>query len=227
MGTPLKPGDKLVVQIHYHPTGEGAEMDATTRVNLQWIEDEPDYISRIFLIGNIQEEDAEWAGGKGYGLTTGPDFLIPAGAKGHQEINRFLLDDGGDPFARLVPVHVWLASTHMHYVGTDMKITVTEPSGAEQCLVQTPKWDFEWQRGYFYEGEVEELPVVRLGDSLTMRCTYDNSMDNPFVREALEDQGLTEPQDVRLGDETLDEMCIGVFGFAVHKDVAKDFGFQR
>jgi hypothetical protein len=32
--------------------------------------------------------------------------------------------------------------------------------------------------------------------------------------EALREQGLRAPQDVRLGEQTLDEMCLGVIGVA-------------
>lgn len=218
VGTPLLPGDKMVMQVHYHPTGAGVETDDSTRLDVKWTTEEPDYVSNVFLIGNIEQEDAGFAGGDGFGLTTGPDFLIPAGAADHQEVNKFLLPGGEDPLSSLLPLRLWMVGTHMHYVGVDMKISVTSRSGGEQCLVQTPRWDFNWQRGYFYEGDVEELPAIRAGDTLNMRCTYDNSLDNPFVREALDAQGMETPQDVALGDDTLDEMCLGVFGVAVPKE---------
>ena len=99
-----------------------------------------------------------------------------------------------------------------------MKITKTDPGGDDQCLVHTPAWDFNWQRGYFFDGPVEDMPKLRLGDTLTMRCTYDNSLSNPYVREALDEQGLEEPIDVTLGEESLDEMCLGIFGLAVPKE---------
>ena len=47
-----------------------------------------------------------------------------------------------------------------------------------------------------------------------MRCTYDNTLNNPGVVEALGQQGLEEPVEVRLGEETLDEMCLGIYGIA-------------
>lgn len=225
-GIPLKPGQKLVVQMHYHPTGSGPEVDAETRIDLAWVNEKPNYIGGVYLIGNFDQENPSWAGGEGYGLTTGPDFLIPAGATDHQEINRYRLDDNGRAIARLMPLYVWMVGTHMHYVGKDMKITATSPDGEDQCLLQTPHWDFNWQRGYLFNGAVEQLPVVHPGDSLTMRCTYDNSLGNPFVREALNAQGMTEPRDVALGEGTLDEMCLGVFGFAVDKMYAADVGLE-
>lgn len=225
VGTPLLPGDRVVVQIHYHPTGSGAEVDDSTRIDFKWTTEEPDYTGGIFLIGNFEQENMTLAGGEGYGLTTGPDFAIPAGASDHLEINRFHLDDQDNPLNRLLPIRLWMVGTHMHYVGVDMKLSITNPQGAEQCLVQTPSWDFNWQRGYYYEGAVEDLPAIHLGDDLTMRCTYNNSMSNPFVREALESQGHDEPIDVKLGEETLDEMCLGVLGIAVPKENGPAFGF--
>lgn len=79
---------------------------------------------------------------------------------------------------------------------------------ADECLLQTPDWNFEWQRFYEYDVAIEEMPFAMPGDVFEFRCVYDNSMDNPFVREALREQGLDAPHDVLLGDETLDEMCL-------------------
>ncbi|MEZ4470103.1 MAG: hypothetical protein R3F60_04700 [bacterium] len=79
---------------------------------------------------------------------------------------------------------------------------------ADECLLQTPAWDFSWQRFYAYDAPIDQLPFVQAGDVFEWRCTYDNSMDNPFVREALRQQGLDAPHDVSLGEETLDEMCL-------------------
>ncbi len=78
----------------------------------------------------------------------------------------------------------------------------------DECLLQTPDWNFEWQRFYTYDAPIEQLPFVTAGDRFEFSCTFDNSMGNPFVREALAEQGLEAPQDVRLGEETLDEMCL-------------------
>ena len=47
-----------------------------------------------------------------------------------------------------------------------------------------------------------------------MTCQYDNTTDNPKVREALTEQGLSEPVDIYLGESTLDEMCLAVAAIA-------------
>ncbi len=106
-------------------------------------------------------------------------------------------------------------------LGDDLQICLDDPDFSqygelppqpeEECLVQTPAWNFEWQRWYVYdEPEITKLPFLGPGDTLDLRCTYDNSLDNPFVLKALQEQGLDEPVDVYLGDETLDEMCLAV-----------------
>lgn len=108
--------------------------------------------------------------------------------------------------------------THMHYVGKDARFWIernnpTAGEPAEECLVQTPAWDFNWQRGYMFDVSISELPTISSGDKLRLECRYDNSMSNRFVAEALAQEGLSAPHDVYLGEQTLDEMCLGAIGF--------------
>ena len=51
---------------------------------------------------------------------------------------------------------------------------------------------------------------VRGGDKIRVRCTYDNSLDNPGVKDMLTEVGLDAPVDV-----FLDEMCLTGLGVAV------------
>ncbi|MFV8755464.1 hypothetical protein ACNOYE_33365 [Nannocystaceae bacterium ST9] len=206
---------KLVIQIHYHPTG-ALETDPDTSVAFREAEGVPAYIGQYALPGNEDSLD-----NSGYGLQPGPndqgepEFRIPAGVQGHTE-------------RMLVPIPplfseaiIWQASSHMHYLGVDMRLGVDrfqpEPDTDidEECFVQTPYYNFEWQRGYRYDGALADMPTVHPGDVLTLDCTFDNSMNNPHLAEALADQGLDAPVDVYLGEQTLDEMCLGVFGVAV------------
>jgi hypothetical protein len=110
-------------------------------------------------------------------------------------------------------LRIFGVSAHMHNVGTDMLIGVqrnTPVDGAPdiECLLQTPRWNFNWRRIYAYDASLDEVPLVHGGDDLYLRCTYDNAMTNPFVTQALAEQGLDA--DVHLGEATLDEMCLGV-----------------
>ncbi|MEP7126809.1 MAG: hypothetical protein ABJE95_38115 [Byssovorax sp.] len=208
IGLPMAAGSKLVMQIHYHPAGATGAPDAT-QFQMRFTDVDPDYEAAIALIGNFTKADAS-----GDGLLPGPDdksgpeFLIPAGARGHTETMRFTVPGG------LPELKVYGVATHMHYVGTDMSIQVarkapTAAQPADECLVETPRWDFNWQRQYAYDTSIETLPTLHAGDQVTFKCTYDNSMENPFVKRALLEQKLTAPQDVTLGETTLDEMCLG------------------
>ncbi len=175
----------------------------------------PEYEMVFALIGNDGNQQAN-----GDGLQSGPnddgdiEFRIPAEASDHTETMLFTLPEtiNGGPMPEL---YVYGSGTHMHYVGTDMRVKIDHKNAAsakkgDECLVQTPDWNFAWQRAYLYDTKVEDLPRFLPGDVLEMRCKYDNTMKNPYVVKALKDQKLQAPVDVFLGESTLDEMCLAV-----------------
>jgi hypothetical protein len=198
----------LVMQVHYHANGTEAAPDAT-KLALRFNESKPQYLLEVVLLGNMP---GPLPGGNG--LLPGPndpdsgvEFRIPANAAGHIERMRFTVP------SLPVPVHIYGAAPHMHYIGTDLKTTIGHANPApgeakEECLIQTPQWDFTWQRFYVYDAPLEELPELRSGDVINIRCTYDNTLGNPFLKRALNEQHLSAPVDVRLGESTLDEMCL-------------------
>ena len=47
-------------------------------------------------------------------------------------------------------IHVRSIMPHMHYIGKDMKITAVLPDGAEQVLLDVPRYDFNWQTSYIF-----------------------------------------------------------------------------
>jgi hypothetical protein len=207
-GIPMPAGSRIVVQMHYHPTLGGTEMDVSS-VQLKTTNVQPEYDAVLALLGNFRKQDSD-----GSGLQPGmndtevdvAEFRIPAGAPDHIEslVYRQELPIG---------VPIFSVGTHMHYVGTSMKIEKKTSDGSgDECLLHTPRWDFDWQRSYAFDTAIEDLPVLEAGDELHMRCNYNNSLSNPAVADALTAQGLTEAVDVYLGEETLDEMCLGVFG---------------
>jgi hypothetical protein len=174
-------------------------------------DEKPELVSVVLLIGNFEKlQTTDYGDGD---LLQQPDedaaeFMIPANAKHHVEEVTWKWKLPADTALR-----VYAAGTHMHYVGRDALVTLErshamngEPD--EECLIQTPAWDFNWQHGYAYDTDYEHYPTMRDGDTLHVRCTYDNTLDNPFMRKALDEQDLDQPIDVPLGEDTLDEMCL-------------------
>jgi len=66
---------------------------------------------------------------------------------------------------------VWGVMPHMHQRGVQQSAHVTRAGGDEECLVEVPQWDFEWQLTYFYEEPV----TMSFDDRLDVTCTYDTS----------------------------------------------------
>jgi hypothetical protein len=209
VAVPLAAGSLLVMQVHYHPhSAIDVASDATT-VQLRFSDAPPQYRAISKLIGNFK---SSLPGGDG--LLPGPDdpatgasFVIPAGSSGHTETMQFTFS-----LARLSGVSPYLYGVggHMHLAGVDEKISLAKADGTNECLLQIPHWDFDWQRRYDYDSAIEKLPVISPGDKLQIRCTYDNTLQNPKIVSALQQQNLQAPRDLVLGETTLDEMCLAV-----------------
>jgi hypothetical protein len=203
-GMPVPAGARLVMNVHYHPTGLGPEVDDSTALDLRWHDERPPLVAQLALVGNGQGELLPGPNDRGE-----PEFFIPAGAKGHTE--EIVVEIPED----IPGVRIWQVGSHMHYVGVDMLIGLRRKgSSTTECLMQTPHYDFNWQRGYVYDAPLDDLPLARGGDEIYLRCTYDNTLDNKNLVRALKEQGLDEPVDIYLGEETLDEMCLAAFGIA-------------
>jgi hypothetical protein len=205
VGITVPAGARLILNVHYHATGGGPELDDGTGLALRWTTDPPEYGSLFRLIG---------APGAGDPLT-GP-LLIPAGAKDHVESYEWVVSANGNPFPDSVEARIWAIVNHMHKVGVSERVWLEDrDTGETTCLLNTPKWDFDWQRVYEYDAAANEGIRVKAGDIVHVECTYDNTLDNPGVVEALAEVGLSEPIDVALGEGTLDEMCLTGIGVGV------------
>lgn len=216
---PLEAGTKIVMQVHYHPHARATGDADRTTFQYATTDKAPAYVVDARLIGNFRTQIFP-----GIGLMPGPadpdagvEFLVPRGVKGHTETMAFTMPPffNGQTIGKMRILNV---GAHMHIVGVDEKVTILRAKAApgqpaEECLLQEPNWSFDWQRGYQYDAPIEALPSISPGDKLEMRCTYDNSMGNLKLKAALAEKGKREPEDVRLGEETLDEMCLLAISF--------------
>jgi hypothetical protein len=122
------------------------------------------------------------------------DLRIPPGAPAHQvaqtwQINRDVL------LLAFFP--------HMHLRGKSFRYEALYPDGAEEILLDVPRYDFNWQNRY------ELAEPIRLPAGARLRCTavYDNSADNPANPDPT--------AEVRAGQQTWDEMFNGYFDVAL------------
>jgi len=204
VGSEVPVGTRLILNVHYHAAAT-PQTDSGTGLALRWKTTAPRWASLFTLIG---------APGMGDSLN-GP-LMIPAGAKDHVEEYVWTVSNGGEAIPDIVDIRLWAALNHMHKVGVDMRVTIEDrDTGVETCLLQTPRWDFNWQRSYAYDTPITSAQRVRGGDKIHVRCTYDNTLANPGVQDMLSEVGLDAPVDVTLGEGTLNEMCLTGLGVAV------------
>jgi len=213
LAVPIVGGAKFVVNIHYHPTGATAAPDATQldmRLSSTWPK-------KMYFVGGFGNEATapNLLADPDDRLAGTPEFRIPANIAAHNEHMRITVPSLGD----LTEVKLYSVNPHMHMIGTGLSVTVERPAprGTDpqtECLANG-KWNFDWQRTYIYNTSLDQLPSLRPGDVIDMKCTWDNTMANPFVQRALADAGLIAPIDVNLGEGSLDEMCLEIFGFAI------------
>lgn len=185
-GVRVDPGSKIIVQMHYNTLTAGKLPDRTTL--------------DLALTTSVEKEALvmPWAN--------------PSWLKGNMPIPAFEEDVmhtfSFDPtvfFSDGKPIRFHGAALHMHTLGTRGRLSIlrSDGSGSEACLLDVPRWDFDWQGMYDLAEPVDLMP----GDRLTLECHWDNSPPNqPII-----DGKPKMPTDVNWGEGTTDEMCLGVF----------------
>ena len=162
-GLPVKGGRRMLMQVHYHVHTPGDAVPDTTAVDLMI---EPTVPDPSFLF-----------------LLAAPDLYLPAGQSSVTTTNQYQLPGW------LGQYNLWGVFPHMHTLGKTLRVEF-DHLGETTCAIDVPRWDFNWQQGYFYD----RPPLVAGGgDTLRITCTHDTS-------------DLTEP--VSWGEGTEDEMCL-------------------
>lgn len=105
------------------------------------------------------------------------------------------------------PVQLHAIYMHSHLTAKSQKLSIIRgggsgggpvigpiSSGSEECLLDLKKWDFYWQRSYFYD-ELKNHPVILYpGDSIRIECTYVNNTATTVIP----------------GENSNQEMCLGL-----------------
>jgi len=92
-----------------------------------------------------------------------------------------------------VPISIDIVGVmpHMHQYGQRLNATILRDDGSEECIVEVPEWDFDWQYIYFYETPVTVDPA----DLFELTCWFDTT---------------TADDDVLAGWGTQNEMCLTI-----------------
>lgn len=166
----LPKGSDLVLSTHFHPSGKIEKEISTVGV---YFADKPP--TKAFT--GVQLPPL-------FGVFAGLD--IPAGAKDYTIEDSFVLP---------VDVKAFGASAHAHYLGKQMHLIATLPSGQQKKLLWINDWDFAWQGQYQFK-EAVSLPK---GTRLDVKITYDNTPENPH-------NPSSPPKRVKWGEGSFDEM---------------------
>ena len=92
---------------------------------------------------------------------------------------------------------------HMHMLGRDIKVTLTQPGGKPTTLVFIKDWEYNWQETYFFKEPI----LLKPGARLEVESSFDNSDKNP-------NNPFSPPRWIKFGEQTTDEMCYVFFGAA-------------
>jgi len=118
-----------------------------------------------------------------------PELLIAAGAKNREITGTLAMDDD---------YHLVAIVPHMHWLGKDFSLTAELSDGSKRVLIQVDHWDFNWQDTY----DLAQPIALPKGTQIKMLAHFDNSEGNPY-------NPSKPPVEVRWGEQTTNEMCIG------------------
>ncbi len=171
----LPKGARLVMQVHYNLQGHTLAPDQST---LQmWLRPTaPQFMVRAMPVADLG--------------------LHLAAGDAHAQAELVTTNTGKTPWV------IVSAAGHMHRLGTEIKVVSLAASGTETCLMDLPKWDFNWQQ--FYRFRTGEEVYVQPGEKVKMTCTWDNSASHQPVINGVQ----ATPKDVWWGESTADEMCL-------------------
>lgn len=159
MGVPIRPTDKLVVQMHYNlaDVGTVAHTDST-KIHLRFAPT----VSRQ-LAFSLPDPFLDSLG------NPTPDTLPPqkSSTKYTWSLQGREVGISGVPWVDLVAV-----MPHMHGRGVSQQLRLG-PAGGLTCAANLTHWDFHWQEFYFYKAP----PRITPDTQLEVTCEYDTARD--------------------------------------------------
>ncbi|MCB1020912.1 MAG: hypothetical protein KDC27_13350, partial [Acidobacteria bacterium] len=150
IGVEIRPGMKMVAQMHYHPTGK-VERDRS-RVGFYFAAEKP---AKRYIEVQAPAD---------FGQLSAID--VPAGSDTYTLRETFTLPVDVDAFSTFA---------HAHYIGKAFELEAQLPSGETKKLLKIGNYDFAWQEIYNFQDPVR-LPA---GTKLKSTIRWDNRAANP------------------------------------------------
>jgi mono/diheme cytochrome c family protein len=189
-GIPVEPGSKVILQVHY---------------NMVTWDGTPDRTEVDLKVDHSVDREASFAFFADPGWAFAGTMNIPAGEP--DVVHSFTFD----PTSFLTdnkPFDIYGVILHMHTRGTSATLDMMKggDEAAEQCLLDIPRWDFNWQNAY----RLEEPVLFEPGDQLRVTCHWNNSAENQPIVDGMQ----VPPKNLNWGEGTGDEMCLGTLYLA-------------
>ena len=175
-GSRLEPGVTVRWQMHYHKeAGPGSGVWDQSQVGIRFYPKgyEPQHIMQSAPMGNL------W-------------FEIPPGDSNYTSKVSYTFERDSKIVSFL---------PHAHLRGKAAKFVAYYPDGAQETLLDVPKYDFNWQTTYRYRSE----KVMPAGSRVELTMVWDNSAENPNNPDPTET--------VVFGQPTTAEMMFGFMAF--------------
>lgn len=155
-GVSLTPEHKVVIQVHYnladvHGLTDQTEVRLRTAAQVERL--------GLFLLPDPFLDSL--------GDET-PESLAP-GEKSVRFSWRQSAEELG--ISDLSSVELYVVMPHMHELGHKYRMTVVDDGQQRQCAADVQRWDFHWQRMYFYAQPL----VLSAGSSVEVTCDFDTS----------------------------------------------------
>ena len=168
LGVPMVASHKLVVQVHYnlaHHAAHGMTDSTTVRFRKA---DKVDRVGLFITADGFLES---------LFIENGPKLSLPAGQKSTtfnwSTTGKQMGFDATIPYLDVIGI-----MPHMHERGVSMRVNLGAEGGNMACAANVPRWDFHWQKLYYYEGERPRLSATSRLETI---CEYDTSKDTSPV----------------------------------------------
>lgn len=179
-GVKMEPGSAVVIQVHYNSPTAAVTAD---RSAVDFKVD--DTVMREAVA--LPVADPAWREHLRMPIPRGqPDVMHRFATDITAEIS--VITSGRIPEG---PLLLHTVGLHMHQRGSRGSLRLLRQDGTTGCVLEIPRWDFNWQDSYRLVHPIRVEP----GDRLLLECHWNNASGS---------------RDINWGEGTGDEMCLGI-----------------